>query len=144
MNRLFFLIPMILLACNKDKNKPDAGETFQKLQSRMWKEDSIVYIYSDGRKEVSIPPIMHSSYVKFTSTQIQYYYSSNLGSPILLESHAASYKQPNILEAWHPAITSGPPSYKIEIDSVNETRLRYNFLNTPGYVKAREYYYHAY
>ena len=144
MNRFFFLIPMILLACNKDKNKPDAGETFQKLQSRMWKEDSIVYIYSDGRREVSIPPTMHSDYVKFTSTHIQYYYSFNLESPALLESHPAIYKQPNILEAWHPAITSGPPFYKFEIDSVSETRLRFNFLATPGYIKAREYYYHAY
>ena len=144
MNRFFFLIPIILLACNKDKNKPDAGETFQKLQGRMWKRDSIVFIYSDGKREVSIPPTMHSDYVKFTSTQIQYYYSFNLESPILLESDAVIYKQPNILEAWVPGITGGPPSYKFEIDSVTETRLRCNFLNTPGYTKAREYYYHAY
>ena len=144
MNRFIFLIFVFLFACGKDPGKSSAGETFQKLQGDMWKLDSIVFIESNGRREVSVPATMNSQYVKFTSTEIQYYYSFNLEPPVFLESDAAIYKQPNTLEAWFPGRTSGPPSYKIEIDSVNDTRLRYHFLNTPDYTKTREYYYHAY
>lgn len=144
MNRFLLLILVILLGCSKEKNKPAADETFQKLQGRMWKLDSIVFIYDNGQREVSIPGTMNSEYVKFISTQTQYYYSFNLEPPIFLESDSTVYKQPNIMEVWAPGRTSGPPSYKIEVDSVNDTRLRYNFLNTPNYTKIREYYYHAY
>lgn len=142
MNRFIFLVFLSLSACSKDPGK--SGEKFQKLQSHMWKMDSIVYIENNVRRDVYIPATMNSQYVKFTSSQIQYYYSSNLDAPVFSESNAAIYKQPNILEAWAPGRTSGPPSYKIEVDSITGTRLRYNFLNTPDYTKTREYYYHAY
>lgn len=141
MNRVIFLAFVFLFACSKD---PGKSEKFQKLQSRLWKLDSIMYIENNGRREVSIPAAMNSQYVKYTSSQIEYYYSFNSEPPIFLESDAAVYKQPNIVEAWFPGRTSGPPSYKIEVDSASDARLRYNFLNTPDYAKTREYYYHVY
>ena len=144
MNRFIFLVIVFLVACSKEQDNAPGGENFQKLKSHMWKLDSIVFLGNNGRRDVSIPTTMHSQFVKFTSTEIQYYYNFHLQPPVHLESHAATYKRPNILEALFPGRTSGPPSYKIIVDSVSDTRLRYNFLNTPDYAKTREYYYHAY
>ena len=65
----------------------------------MWKLDSIVFLEDSVKRVVSIPATMNSEYIQFTSNQIQYYYSFNLEAPIFLESDAAIYRQPNILEA---------------------------------------------
>ena len=81
MNRVIFLVFVFLFACSKD---PSKSEKFQKLQSRMWKLAPIVYIENNGRREVSIPATMNSQYVKFTSSQIEYYYSFNSEPPIFL------------------------------------------------------------
>jgi len=140
----FFLIPVFLLACSKEQNKPSANETFQKLQSHMWKVDSTIFLDNNGKREVSIPPTMAGQYIKFMSNQLEYYNSINLDPPTYLDYDAVIYKKPNKLEVWHPWRTGGPPDYKIEVDSVSDTHLHYSFFTSPDYVKEREYYYHAY
>ena len=144
--KYFFILSfgLFLFACSKEKNDPVNSELFQKLQSHMWKLDSVASIDYDGTREVQVQPLMMGSYVKFTGTRCEYYTSYNLDPPFYFDYDSVNYKLPNKIDAWQPAILVGAPLYTLEIDSVNDVHLGYSYFSSPDYIKTREYYYHSY